>query len=171
MPAARENDGCSLAMNIHKQRQASDDRSSCLKNPRPAGAESSLTERTTSPFQTEPRHILSGKCQLQLQNHRQRKLPLIREPQKRRSAQNTKFARLRYAILGGMVSPISAYFRASVRPMKSVGLLIVAAMVSASGACAQSARKAAAQPNVFLVTIDTLRADHVHCYGYESIQT
>ncbi len=55
--------------------------------------------------------------------------------------------------------------------MKSVGLLIVAAMVSASGACAQSARKAAAQPNVFLVTIDTLRADHVHCYGYESIQT
>ena len=32
--------------------------------------------------------------------------------------------------------------------MKSVGLLIVAAMVAASGACAQSARKAAAQPNV-----------------------
>ena len=26
-------------------------------------------------------------------------------------------------------------------------------------------------PNVFLVTIDTLRADHVHCYGYEKIQT
>src|SRR5437773_1351189 len=56
MPTARENDGSSLALSIHKQRQASDDRSSCLKNPRPAGAESSLTERTTSPFQTEPRH-------------------------------------------------------------------------------------------------------------------
>jgi choline-sulfatase len=26
-------------------------------------------------------------------------------------------------------------------------------------------------PNVFLVTIDTLRADHVHCYGYNNIQT
>ena len=26
-------------------------------------------------------------------------------------------------------------------------------------------------PNVFLITIDTLRADHVHCYGYEKIQT
>jgi choline-sulfatase len=26
-------------------------------------------------------------------------------------------------------------------------------------------------PNVFLVTIDTLRADHVHCYGYESVET
>ncbi|SRR5438046_1341927 len=57
MPTARENDGSSLALSIHKQRQASDDRSSCLKNPRPAGAESSLTERTTSPFQTEPRHL------------------------------------------------------------------------------------------------------------------
>jgi choline-sulfatase len=26
-------------------------------------------------------------------------------------------------------------------------------------------------PNVFLITIDTLRADHVHCYGYDNIQT
>jgi arylsulfatase A-like enzyme/Flp pilus assembly protein TadD len=25
--------------------------------------------------------------------------------------------------------------------------------------------------NVFLITIDTLRADHVHCYGYDRIQT
>src|SRR5215469_928228 len=28
-----------------------------------------------------------------------------------------------------------------------------------------------ARPDVFLVTIDTLRSDHVHCYGYESIRT
>src|SRR5262249_48835920 len=28
-----------------------------------------------------------------------------------------------------------------------------------------------ARPDVFLVTIDTLRSDHVHCYGYESIET
>jgi len=27
------------------------------------------------------------------------------------------------------------------------------------------------KPDVFLVTIDTLRADHVHCYGYERVQT
>jgi choline-sulfatase len=26
-------------------------------------------------------------------------------------------------------------------------------------------------PDIFLITIDTLRADHVHCYGYEHIQT
>jgi choline-sulfatase len=33
------------------------------------------------------------------------------------------------------------------------------------------ARPKPTPPNVFLVTIDTLRADHVHCYGYEKIQT
>ncbi len=26
-------------------------------------------------------------------------------------------------------------------------------------------------PDVFLITIDTLRADHVHCYGYANVQT
>ena len=36
------------------QKQSSDDRSSCLENPRPEGAESSLTENVTSPFQAEP---------------------------------------------------------------------------------------------------------------------
>jgi hypothetical protein len=41
-----------LALSI--QKQASDDRSSCLENPRPNGAESSLTENVTSPFQAEP---------------------------------------------------------------------------------------------------------------------
>ena len=32
-------------------------------------------------------------------------------------------------------------------------------------------RKPPASPDVFLVTIDTLRADHVHCYGYNSVRT
>ena len=41
-----------LALSI--QKQASDDRSLCLENPRPEGAESSLTENVTSPFQAEP---------------------------------------------------------------------------------------------------------------------
>ena len=44
-----------LALSILKQ--ASDDRSSCLENPRPEGAESSLTENVTSPFQAEPAQI------------------------------------------------------------------------------------------------------------------
>ena len=36
---------------------------------------------------------------------------------------------------------------------------------------AQASRKKLAPPDVYLVTIDTLRADHVHCYGDQSIQT
>src|SRR5271165_4734604 len=41
----------------HHQIQASGDRLPCLENPRPKGAESSLTENVTSPFQAEPAHI------------------------------------------------------------------------------------------------------------------
>jgi choline-sulfatase len=37
----------------------------------------------------------------------------------------------------------------------------------ASGLRAQQVTK----PDVFLITIDTLRADHVHCYGYKDIET
>ena len=37
-------------------RKSSDDRPSCLENPRPAGAESTLTENVASPFHAEPRH-------------------------------------------------------------------------------------------------------------------
>lgn len=29
----------------------------------------------------------------------------------------------------------------------------------------------AVTPDIFLITIDTLRADHIHCYGYDAIQT
>jgi len=39
----------------HHQIQASDDRLPCLENPRPEGAESSLTETVTSPIQAEIR--------------------------------------------------------------------------------------------------------------------
>src|SRR5512147_274318 len=31
--------------------------------------------------------------------------------------------------------------------------------------------KPASKPDVFLITIDTLRADHVGCYGYKQVQT
>ena len=44
------------------QKQASNDSSSFLENPRLAGAESSLTENVTSPFQTEPAHICLVMC-------------------------------------------------------------------------------------------------------------
>lgn len=35
----------------------------------------------------------------------------------------------------------------------------------------QASHPRARRPNVFLITIDTLRADHVHCFGDEQIQT
>src|ERR1700685_3271276 len=34
-----------------------------------------------------------------------------------------------------------------------------------------STKETAPQPDIFLITIDTLRADHVHCYGYEKVKT
>jgi len=45
-----------LALGICRAETASDDSLSCLENPRPEGAESSLTDNVTSPFQAEPRH-------------------------------------------------------------------------------------------------------------------
>ena len=44
-----------LALRI--QKQVSDNRPPCLENLRPGGAESSLTENVTSPFQAEPAHF------------------------------------------------------------------------------------------------------------------
>jgi hypothetical protein len=38
------------------RKKPSDDRPSCLENPRPEGAESKLTENAPSPFHAEPRH-------------------------------------------------------------------------------------------------------------------
>jgi hypothetical protein len=38
------------------RKKSSDDRPPCLENPRPEGAESTLTENAASPFHAEPRH-------------------------------------------------------------------------------------------------------------------
>jgi hypothetical protein len=43
-----------LALCLPTQAKASDDRLPCLENPRPGGAESSLTENVNSPFHAEP---------------------------------------------------------------------------------------------------------------------
>ncbi len=44
-------------------------------------------------------------------------------------------------------------------------------MVCGVAAPRSAAQNGSARPNIFLITIDTLRADHVHCYGYDQIQT
>jgi len=48
----------------------------------------------------------------------------------------------------------------------------LAAALNANGlAPTGSAKEQDQKPDIFLVTIDTLRSDHVHCYGYESVET
>lgn len=48
---------------------------------------------------------------------------------------------------------------------------MLAGCLSATLSVAASPQKKESQPDVFLVTIDTLRADHIRCYGYQRIQT
>ena len=49
----------------------------------------------------------------------------------------------------------------------ALGWLAVLTQYAAGQPVPQSQR----QPDVFLVTVDTLRADHLHCYGYQQIRT
>jgi len=50
-------------------------------------------------------------------------------------------------------------------------ILIIACCLASLGLFAQDRSQRSSAPNVFLITIDTLRADHVHCYGYDGVQT
>src|SRR6202158_4687549 len=59
---------------------------------------------------------------------------------------------------------------ASLKSVRAACILVVYWLVSATPGAGQ-AQKRTSQPDVFLITIDTLRPDHVHCYGDENIQT
>ncbi len=61
--------------------------------------------------------------------------------------------------------------RVSLSGMQAAKRLIILWVMWAASLSAQSAQPSTSQPDVFLVTIDTIRADHVHCYGYGPIQT
>jgi arylsulfatase A-like enzyme len=54
--------------------------------------------------------------------------------------------------------------------VKLLRALLISSLTAAFSVAAVPQKKAV-EANIFLVTIDTLRADHVHCYGYGSIQT
>jgi hypothetical protein len=56
-------------------RESSDDRPPCLENPRPEGAESTLTENASSPFHAEPKHIEARRVK-QRQRNRWRHRPV-----------------------------------------------------------------------------------------------
>src|SRR6266550_4432774 len=49
--------------------------------------------------------------------------------------------------------------------------VLVACCFAVTAVVAQLPQKKPSAPDIYLVTIDTLRADHVHCYGYEHVQT
>src|SRR6204780_2885840 len=55
--------------------------------------------------------------------------------------------------------------------MRAFPGLIASIAVAATLSPAQTVSGSSPLPDVYLVTIDTLRADHVHCYGDGQIQT
>lgn len=55
--------------------------------------------------------------------------------------------------------------------MKVLGIGFIVWLTAVSAYATRPSRTNVSQPNVFLVTIDTLRPDHIHSYGYDPIQT
>jgi len=55
--------------------------------------------------------------------------------------------------------------------MKRIGILVLWMLASGPAIAAQAPSRKVTSPDVFLITIDTLRADHLHCYGYDTIAT
>jgi choline-sulfatase len=49
--------------------------------------------------------------------------------------------------------------------------LLCCHLAAGAGAAHEPEPDKVSRPGVFLITIDTLRADHVHCYGYDRIRT
>jgi len=54
--------------------------------------------------------------------------------------------------------------------MKFLALILLVTLVG-NFSSGQAARPSGSAPDVFLITIDTLRADHVGCYGYKDVET
>src|SRR6266568_4226891 len=55
--------------------------------------------------------------------------------------------------------------------MRSARILLALVILALASYAANPPVRKLAQPDIFLITIDTLRADHVHCYGYDQIET
>ena len=55
--------------------------------------------------------------------------------------------------------------------MKAVRIAIIWCLTLATTTATGGAKNPPSLPDVFLITIDTLRADHVHCYGYNRAET
>jgi choline-sulfatase len=60
---------------------------------------------------------------------------------------------------------------ASLTSMRFPMIVLCCVLLAEATQAQHKAPAAKMLPDVFLITIDTLRADHVHCYGYEKIAT
>src|SRR5215472_16872995 len=55
--------------------------------------------------------------------------------------------------------------------MRILRIVLYCLLAAGSAIASDGAQQATSRPSVFLITIDTLRSDHVSCYGYKQIQT
>jgi choline-sulfatase len=55
--------------------------------------------------------------------------------------------------------------------MRVLPIILCCHLAAGASAARKPVPEKASRPGVFLITIDTLRADHVHCYGYDRIRT
>ncbi len=55
--------------------------------------------------------------------------------------------------------------------MRIFFFLVCCHLALGSGAASEPRPDKTSRRDVFLITIDTLRADHIHCYGYDRVQT
>lgn len=69
----------------------------------------------------------------------------------------------------GVATDDAPYGRLNV--VKISALILCWFLASSAVNGGESAPETTPRPDVFLITIDTLRSDHVHCYGYERVQT
>jgi arylsulfatase A-like enzyme len=90
------------------------------------------------------------------------------------------FLLLRFHATKTFVNPTNERRRRSTSPlppmlvsisMRLFRIVVVCGLAFTASFAAGPAQKKTSQPDVFLITIDTLRADHVHCYGYDKIET
>jgi len=65
----------------------------------------------------------------------------------------------------------SAISRLQMFDQKIVRAAVLGALFLTAIAWAQTPAPRSVPPDVYLITIDTLRADHVGCYGYKQIET
>lgn len=75
----------------------------------------------------------------------------------------------RHNVATGQFHALIAYTGSMCATSRQVGFWLVAAFLAGLGGCERPPQRPTlpdSAPNVLLISIDTLRSDHLHCYGY-----